>query len=150
MNNTKKILIIDDDQDLVEAIALILEAKNYQVLKAYNTETGMRKIKQENPSLIILDVMFGDNKGKARGFDLAVQVRKDKSIAGVPILMLTSINEAYPGFNFSPATDKEFLPVDDFINKPAQPDELIEKVEKLLQFKKSKWFNWPEIAQSGL
>lgn len=144
MNNTKKILIIDDDQDLVEAIALILEAKNYQVLKAYNTETGMRMIKQENPRLIILDVMFGDNKGKAMGFDLAVQVRKDESIAGVPILMLTSINEAYPGFNFSPETDKAFLPVDDFINKPAQPDELIEKVEKLLQFKKSKWFNWPE------
>lgn len=143
MNNTQKILIIEDDEEIVETIALILESKNYQVLKAYNTETGMKLIKQENPGLIILDVMFGDNK-KTKGFDLAVQVRQDKSIAGVPILMLTSINEAYPGFNFSHETDEEFLPVDDFINKPAQPDELIEKVEKLLQLKESKWLNWPE------
>lgn len=142
MNEKHKILIIEDDRDLVEAIVLILKSKKYQVIIAYNTEIGMKMIKEENPDLIILDVMFG-TKGKTKGFDLAVSVRHDKSIANIPILMLTSINEVYPGFDFSPDTDKEFLPVDEFISKPAQPDELLEKVEKLLQAKTSKWAGGP-------
>ncbi len=142
MNEKHKILIIDDDRDLVEAIALILESKEYQVVRAYNTEIGVKMIKEEKPELIILDVMFG-GKGKTKGFDFAVKVRQDKSIANVPILMLTSVNEAYPGFDFSPNTDEEFLPVDEFINKPARPDELLEKVEKLLKAKTSKWVDWP-------
>lgn len=142
MNEKHKILIIEDDRDLVEAIALILESKGYQVVRAYNTEIGEKMIKEEKPELIILDVMFGDS-GKTKGFDLAVRIRQDKSVANVPILMITSVNEAYPGFDFSPNTDEEFLPVDEFINKPAQPDELLEKVEKLLQAKKSKWLDWP-------
>jgi len=142
MNEKHKILIIEDDRDLVEAIALILKSKEYQVVRAYNTEIGVKMIKEEKPELIILDVMFG-SKGKTKGFDLAVRVRQDKSMANVPILMLTSVNEVYPGFDFSPNTDEEFLPVDEFINKPAQPDELLEKVEKLLQAKTSKWVDWP-------
>ncbi len=144
MENKKKILIIEDDRDLIEAISLILVSKNYQVLKAYNTETGMEMIKQEKPQLIILDVMFGDKKGKSTGFDLAVKIRQDKSIADVPILMLTSVNKMYPGFNFTSETDGEFLPVDGFVNKPAQPDKLLEMAERLLQLKTSKWINWPE------
>ncbi len=143
MNEKHKILIIDDDRDLVEAIALILESKEYPVVRAYNPEIGMKMIKEEKPELIILDVMFGDI-GKTKGFDFAVKVRQDKSIANIPILMLTSVNEAYPGFDFSPNTDEEFLPVDEFINKPAQPDELLEKVKKLLQAKTSKWTDWPD------
>ena len=142
MNEKHKILIIEDDRDLVEAIVLILKSKEYQVIIAYNTEIGAKMIKEEKPDLIILDVMFG-SKGKTKGFDLAVRVRQDKSMPNVPILMLTSINEVYPCFDFSPDTDKEFLPVDEFINKPAQPDELIEKVEKLLKVKTSKWVDWP-------
>ncbi len=143
MNKKHKILIIEDDRDLVEAIALILESKEYQVVRAYNTLIGEKMIKEEKPELIILDVMFGDI-GKTEGFDLAVRVRQDKSIANIPILMLTSVNESFPGFDFSPDTDEEFLPVDEFINKPARPDELLEKVEKLLQAKTSRWTDWPD------
>ena len=143
MNEKHKILIIDDDRDLVEAIALILESKEYRVARAYNTEIGIKMIKEEKPELVILDVMFG-SQGKTKGFDFAVKVRQDKSIANVPILMLTSVNEVYTGFNFSPDTDEEFLPVDEFINKPARPDELLEKVEKLLQAKTSRWTDWPD------
>lgn len=143
MNEKHKILIIEDDRDLVEAMALILESKEYQVVKAYNTEVGEKMIKEEKPELIILDVMFG-SKGKTKGFDLAIRIRQDKSIANIPILMLTAVNESYPGFSFSPDTDEEFLPVDEFINKPARPDELLEKVEKLLQAKTSKWIDWPD------
>ncbi|UCH15632.1 MAG: response regulator [Bacteroidales bacterium] len=149
MNEKQKILIIEDDHDLIEAFSLILKSRKYQIVRAYNTETGVKMIKQEKPDLVILDVMFG-SKGKTKGFDLAVKVRQDKSMAKVPILMLTSVNEAYPGFDFSPDTDEEFLPVDEFINKPAQPDELAEKVEKLLKAKTSKWANWPNRKEIDL
>ncbi len=149
MNQKHKILIIEDDHDLVEAMTLILESRDYQVVRAYNTETGVKMIKEEKPDVVILDVMFG-SKGKTNGFDLALKVRQDRSIATVPILMLTSINDVYPGFNFLPDTDEEFLPVDEFIKKPAQSDELIEKVKKLLQAKTSKWADWPKRKEIDL
>ncbi len=149
MNQKHKILIIEDDHDLVEAMTLILKSRDYQVVRAYNTETGVKMIKEEKPDVVILDVMFG-SKGRTKGFDLALKVRQDKNTARVPILMLTSINEVYPGFNFSPDTDEEFLPVDEFLKKPAQSEELIEKVKKLLQTKTSKWADWPKRKEIDL
>lgn len=138
----EKVLIVEDDKDLVEAMKLTLQAKDYNVLTAFNTEDGLKLIKDEKPGLIILDVMFGA-KEETKGFDFALELRKDKEVAKIPILMLTSVNGHYPTFHFSPDKDQEYLPVDEFINKPAQPDELVEKVEKLLLQKVSKWENWP-------
>jgi len=138
MNEKLKILIIEDDPDFIEATKLILEQKNYQVLSAYDPSDGMKIAKKENPNVIILDVMFGE-KSKDDGFDFAYKLRQDKKLAYIPILMLTAVNMEYPGFSFSPKTDGEYLPVDDFIDKPPEADELLQKIEKLLLMKKSKW-----------
>ncbi len=73
----------------------------------------------------------------------------DKKLAPIPILMVTAINVRYPEFQFSPESDGEYLPVDDFIDKPAQPKELIQKVQKLLETKVSKWVNWPNPPAQG-
>jgi CheY-like chemotaxis protein len=70
-------------------------------------------------------------------------MRQDKALAHIPILMVTAVNVKYKQFQFSPDKDGKYLPVDDFIDKPAQPDELLEKVEKLVDQKTSKWANWP-------
>ena len=61
----------------------------------------------------------------------------------IPILMVTSVNIRRPGYKFSPDTDGEYLPVDDFIDKPAKPENLVKKVAKLLEQKVSRWANWP-------
>jgi DNA-binding response OmpR family regulator len=143
MNEKSKILIIEDDVDLVAAIKKMLENRGHKVEAAYEPEEGNEKLKQNRPDLIILDVMFG-SKGESKGFDFAREVRKDKQFADIPILMLSAINSEKPYFNFSPDTDGEFLPVDSFIDKPVRSDELFLKVDELLKQKRSKWLHWPE------
>jgi two-component system, OmpR family, alkaline phosphatase synthesis response regulator PhoP len=143
MNEKPKILIIEDDVDLVAAMGKMLESKGYNAIVAYDPEEGNEKLKQERPDLIILDVMFG-SRGESKGFDFAQKMRSDKQVADIPILMLTAINTEKPYFNFSPDVDGEFLPVDSFLDKPVKSDELFLKVEDLLKQKISKWRNWPD------
>jgi len=143
MNENPKILIIEDDTDLVAAMKKILESKGYNATVAYDPEEGNTKLRQERPDLIILDVMFG-SKGESKGFDFAQKIRYDKQFASIPILMLTAINTQKPFFNFSPDTDGEYLPVDSFLDKPVKSEELYKKVEELLKQKTSKWRNWPQ------
>jgi DNA-binding response OmpR family regulator len=143
MNEKPKILIIEDDADLVAAMKKMLENKGHNVVVAYDPEEGNEKLRQEKPDLIILDVMFG-SRGESKGFDFAHDLRSNKQIADIPILMLTAINSEKPDFNFSPDTDGEFLPVDSFLDKPVKSEELCLKVETLLKQKTSKWRNWPD------
>jgi DNA-binding response OmpR family regulator len=146
MNEKSKILIIEDDVDLVAAITKILETKGYDTKGAYDPDEGWEKLKEEKPDLIILDVMFG-SKGESKGFDFAQQVRSDIQFSDIPILMLTAINAEKPFFSFSPETDGEFLPVDSFLEKPVQTEILFLRVEELLKKKVSKWHNWPKKEQ---
>jgi DNA-binding response OmpR family regulator len=143
--NGKKILIIEDDIDLVEVNRVVLEANGFQVVAAYSPSDGARQMKKEAPDLVILDVLFGHNK-QSDGFDLARQFRMDREISGVPILMMTSINREYPGFSFS-ANDSEYVPVDAFLDKPATPTLLIEKVKELLTQGTSKWVDWHGLKE---
>jgi len=143
MNEKSKILIVEDDNDMIESIRKILEIKGYYTIIAFDPDEAGNKLLNEKPDVIILDVMFG-NKGETKGFDFAYKIRNDKQFSDIPILMLTAINVKKPYFNFSVTTDEEYLPVDGFLDKPFQTDELISKVEKLLKQKTSKWKNWPE------
>lgn len=127
-----KILIVEDDPDMVEALKVMLESKGYLVINSLDPEEGFQKVRDERPNLVILDVMFG-SKQKTEGFDLAHRIKGDKELARIPILMLTAVNVQHPQFGFSPQTDGEYLPVDDFIDKPTQPEELLKKVENLLK-----------------
>lgn len=123
-----KILLIDDDVDIVEAMKIVLESKGYKVLTAYEGESGYKKAEEENPDLIILDVVM---KTKDQGFQISYKLKSNPNLSNIPILMLTSIGKE-TGFKFHPETDEEYLPVDDFVEKPIKPKELISKVEKLL------------------
>jgi DNA-binding response OmpR family regulator len=143
MNEPPKILIIEDDADLVAAMKKMLESKGHNVVVAYDPDEGNEILKQERPDLIILDVMFG-SRGESKGFDFAQKMRNNKQVADIPVLMLTAINTERPSFNFSPDTDGEFLPVDSFLDKPVRSEELFLKVEDLLKQKISKWRNWPD------
>jgi len=132
MNEKQKILIVEDDIDFISATKTILENHGYDVLVAYNPEEGDTILKQEKPDLLILDVMFGE-EGKPIGFDFAQKIRNDKQFPRFPILMLTGINTKMPIFHFSPDTDGEYLPVDAFLDKPVNADELLRKVRELLK-----------------
>ena len=83
----KKILIVDDDPDLVEAVTMILESKNYTVAAAYGGVEGLQKAKSEEPDLIVLDVMMPDKDGYA----VCKELKADPKLGKIPILLLTAV-----------------------------------------------------------
>ena len=121
----KKILIIDDDIDLVEALRLSLEREGFTVVDAQDGRKGLEKAKSEKPDLILLDVMM---ETQDEGFHVAYQLRKDKETADLPIIMLTAVGQE-TGFSFNKDKDEDFLPVNEFVAKPINPDTLIEIVK---------------------
>ena len=125
---SKKILIIDDDIDLVEAIRMTLEGAGFEVIDAQEGEKGLQKIKEEYPDLVILDVMMGTQD---EGFHVAYQIRSSKESADIPILMLTAVGQE-TGFSFDKEKDEDFLPVDEFLEKPINPDRLLDLVKSNL------------------
>ncbi len=141
MGTKSQILIIEDDVDTCEAMKLTLQSQDYTVFTSDNPKDGIEIARKEKPDLIILDVMFGRTE-QSIGFDYAIEMKKDKTLAKIPILMITAVNIRYPNFGFSPQADGDYLPVDEFVNKPADPDDLISKVKNLLKQKISKWENW--------
>ena len=122
------ILIIDDDIDLVEILRVTLENSGYQVIDAQSGERGLAMAKDHNPDLILLDVMMGKVD---EGFQVAYQLRSNEVTAKTPILMLTAVR-AQTGFDFDPAKDKDFLPVNEFLEKPISPRNLVDMVRKHL------------------
>jgi CheY-like chemotaxis protein len=127
-----KILIIDDDPDIVLAVRLCLEDAGHEVLEAGNGTEGLETIKAERPDLIILDVMMDTT---TEGFQLSLKLRSPDptseyaEFSDIPILMLTSIHTTTP-LRFGP--DEDYLPVDEFVDKPIDPDDLVRKVGTLL------------------
>lgn len=125
-----KILIIDDDADMVEAMQVVLKTKNYQVSCAKSGQEGLKKVEADKPDLIILDVMMetGD-----KGFEVARELKGNPKSKNIPILMLTALKEK-TGFDFKDESqDETWLPVDDYVEKPLKPQELLAKVENLLK-----------------
>ncbi len=128
----EKILIIDDDDDLVYAMRLPLEAAGFKVSRAASGDEGLKCVKDLNPDLIILDVMMDTTTA---GFQVSLALRnKDPhseyaAYREIPILMLTAIHSTTP-LRFGP--DQEFLPVDAFIEKPIEPNALVARVRELL------------------
>lgn len=118
------IAVIDDDPDIREASILVLNSKGYEVITATNPKEGYELVKSKSPDLIILDVMMDEPDD---GFFLAQRFRKEK--IATPIIMYTSISKTV-GMDFGVS---EMVPVDDFVEKPISPEDLIQKVEKLLK-----------------
>lgn len=127
-----KILIIDDDPDMVEAMKIVLESKNHWVMVARTGAEGIAKVRHDKPELVILDVMMETND---KGFDVAREIKRDPNYKNIPILMLTALKHK-TGLDFKKeAGDEHWLPVDDYCDKPLKAAELISKVETLLQKK---------------
>ncbi|MGQ9643266.1 MAG: response regulator transcription factor [Ignavibacterium sp.] len=124
-----KIAIIDDDPDILDASTLILQSKGYDIITATNPDDGYKIIKEQNPDLIILDVMMNEPDD---GFFLAQKLRREK--IETPIIMYTSVSKTL-GLEFAAG---EMIPVDEFVEKPISPETLIDKVEKLLAIQSSK------------
>jgi len=128
-----KILIVEDDPDMVIALRMPLEANGYQVYVASSGQEGLQKVKEVNPDLIILDVMM---ETTTAGFQVSLQLRSPDPKSeyapyrNIPILILTAIHTT-TSLRFGP--DEAYLPVDDFVDKPIDPEVLLSKVRTLIE-----------------
>jgi len=129
----KKILIVDDDQDQVNSLAHVLKSKGYDIAEAYNGSQCLKKLLEEKPDLIILDIMMDSD---TEGFEVANQIRSNRPTSkyrdykNIPIIMLTAINQV-TNSRFSLDMEESFLPgVEDFLTKPVNFDELLKVVQK--------------------
>jgi len=126
MSFKKNILVVDDDLDFIEIYKFVLEKNGYEVTAAYNGQECLDKIQSKRPDLIILDVMMTK---KDEGFDVSRDLRNSEQTKNIPILMVTSINETLP---YKVGPDETWLPVDVFVEKPIEPERLLNAVNKML------------------
>ena len=119
----ERILVVDDDKEVVRLMRAYLEKAGYEVLVAYDGETAVHSLRRDRPDLMLLDLMLPDRDG----YDITRLVRRDPSLANIPIIMLTARVED---------TDKIIgleLGADDYVTKPYNPREVVARVRARLR-----------------
>ncbi len=122
---TKKILIVDDEKDIAQLIAFRLQAHRYKTILAHDGVDGLAKAKEENPDLVILDVMMP----RLNGFEVCRLLKFDAKYKNIPVIFLTSKKE-----DVDKAISQE-VGADAYVTKPFESNELIETIGKILQSK---------------
>jgi two-component system alkaline phosphatase synthesis response regulator PhoP len=123
----KKILVVDDDPDLVDATCMILKSKKYDVVIAYDGVEGLEQAIKEKPDLIVLDVMMPQKDG----YTLCKELKADPDLRRIPVLLLTAVVSHISTTRFTQQMGME-TEADDFIDKPVEPQVLVDRIEALL------------------
>jgi DNA-binding response OmpR family regulator len=128
----EKILVVDDDPDILDAITMILESQGYQVVTARDGVEGLASLRAEKPALMILDLLMP----KMDGFAVCKELQDPRwaKYRDIPILILTSVREEASRRRYELETGLE-LDVDDYAEKPISPDVLLERVGRLIKRK---------------
>ena len=127
----KRVYVIDDEQSIVESVSMILESKGYEVGAQNDDKDVVDNVVAFAADLVIIDVMLPEDTGA--GFKMARALKADERTAALPLLMLTAVNEAgiYVGKFSNKDRDETWLPVQEFVEKPVDPEVLLAKVEAL-------------------
>jgi len=131
MQRGSKILLIDDDPDIHSVVKQVLETKSYQVISAYDGFEGLKKVVEDRPDLIILDVIM---PGK-HGFDVCRELKTDEKyhfFSDIPVLMLTVYPEDRDKMHLS-IREGMMMEAEDYLQKPVDAQELLKRVEGLLK-----------------
>lgn len=119
----KKIVVVDDEQNILDLVGMILEAEGFMVSKALNGTEGIKMAQKEHPDLVLLDIMMPEMDG----WVVYRKLKEDIKTKDIPVAMLTVKAQTI---------DKEMaldvIGVEDYITKPFTPDELVERVQKLV------------------
>ena len=137
MERQRKILVVDDDPDIVESIKLVLEANSYGVITSGDAEDGLARARSEKPDLILLDIMMPEG---TEGFQFVWDLRADRdpAVRAIPSVVLTAIHSStelrfYPDQSDTTYKEGEYLPVQGFIDKPVEPRALLTQIDKVLK-----------------
>jgi CheY-like chemotaxis protein len=126
-NAGRTVLLVDDDADFVEMNRRLLERNGYRVLAAYSGRECLEELSTQKPDLIILDMIM---ENENEGFDLSRELRNSEHTKAIPLVMITSVNDRIP-FRIEP--DRTWLPVDALIEKPVEPQLLLDVVDRILR-----------------
>ncbi len=125
MSDKKLVLVVDDDEDLVEAVSLELENENFRVAKAYDGVQAWEKIREERPELVILDVMMPNKNG----YQVCDEIKKNPEYESITVILLTGVGSEVTSSSYTHWDGKKAL-ADDYIPKPVDLDRLIEIVKE--------------------
>lgn len=130
----EKILVVDDDSDIREALTMVLESQGYQVITARDGVEGLACLKTEKPDLMILDLLMP----KMDGFGVMKELRELRwaEFSEIPILIQTAVREEASRRRYELETGVE-LGADDYIEKPVSPDILLARIKKLIKRKQA-------------
>lgn len=124
----KKIVIIDDDRELVESVSELLKISGYEVYSASNGTDGFNLCADENPDLILLDVMMDT---KTEGIELSKKLHQHKKLREIPVILVTGIRSDM-NLPFGLEADEEYLPVVKVLEKPVRPDKLLGTIKEMI------------------
>ncbi|UCG66913.1 MAG: response regulator [Deltaproteobacteria bacterium] len=123
-----KVLVVDDEPDVVEMLKMVLENASYEVVSAFDGRRGIEKAKKEKPDVIVLDLMMPEMDG----FEACKAMKHDPELKRVPILVLTAIGQHISHTKY--ARDLGLgLESDDYIDKPVDPTVLLKRIATLLR-----------------
>jgi DNA-binding response OmpR family regulator len=130
MPQRQRILVIDDDVQVVNTLETLLNSAGYETAHSYIAIDGMELARATRPDLILLDAMFA-GAPEPNGFELARLFRQDSELAATPIIMLSGVKTIL-GITDEIRPDDKWLPVDAFLDKPIRPDQLLAEIKKVL------------------
>ena len=124
MNEKKKILVVDDDLDIVELISMMLDSAGYTVIVTHSGYECLEILTKERPDLIILDVML---ETITEGFNVGYEIKNNPEYRAIPVILLSAIDK-HTGF----PVDTTFIKADKFMGKPFEPHMLLKSIGRLL------------------
>jgi len=127
----ERILVIDDDPDVREALRLMLEPGGYRLTCCSTGPEGMESIATDPPDLILLDIMLSS---PSEGFHLAYKLRKDDATSRIPIVMISAIGQTM-GMDYAKELGSEYVPAEKFLDKPLKADTVLAAVQETLAAK---------------
>lgn len=118
----KKVLLVDDDKDLMKMLKLRIEAEGYEFMSAEDGDEMLRVMKIKKPDLILLDIMLP----KMDGYSALIEMRKEEDFKGIPVIILSAKEREKVGDIFA------FERIAFFVEKPFETNDLLQKIKELL------------------
>jgi len=128
MKAEKKILLVDDDPDFVEGARMVLEKGDFEVVTASSGKECLKRIKEERPDLILLDIMMPQKSG----FEVCKELKSNIEYNKIPVVMLTALKSKLSRTSYSIAEGLE-LEAEDYLEKPIEPKVLVSRLKEILE-----------------